>query len=214
MWWRKQPRRCQQRDLRFAVLADNTLHRAWTLSGTARLRPLRHVVVQLKILLFLQSQSALVLSSPTTPPILFRSNRRKHSPALGDRRECHRRRISSDGGPASGTRYNGSLRISDGNSPGAASGLHILTCRIVSHCPRQCFTGILLSIIFLYQEMAERIGREAGRRGFLPRVAALDEYELARLPEEPLVVFVVATTGDGECPDNMKVCRGLRMVLS
>ena len=32
---------------------------------------------------------------------------------------------------------------------------------------------------------------------------ALDDYPLARLPTEHLVIFVVATTGDGDPPDNM-----------
>jgi len=55
------------------------------------------------------------------------------------------------------------------------------------------------------QDVAERIGREAGRRGFSPHVCALDEYKIEKLPSEKLAVFVAATTGDGDAPDNMKV---------
>ena len=33
----------------------------------------------------------------------------------------------------------------------------------------------------------------------------MDEYEIDKLPAEGMAVFVAATTGDGEAPDNMKV---------
>ncbi|XP_041908363.1 NADPH-dependent diflavin oxidoreductase 1 isoform X7 [Corvus kubaryi] len=59
------------------------------------------------------------------------------------------------------------------------------------------------------QDTAERIGREAKRRHLRCRVEALDSCDVANLIHEPLVVFVCATTGQGDPPDNMKTlyCR-------
>ncbi|XP_072344212.1 NADPH-dependent diflavin oxidoreductase 1 isoform X1 [Scyliorhinus torazame] len=54
------------------------------------------------------------------------------------------------------------------------------------------------------QDVAERIGREGVRRHFKCRVVPLDSYAIADLIQEPLVVFVCSTTGQGEAPDNMK----------
>nr|XP_033817301.1 NADPH-dependent diflavin oxidoreductase 1 isoform X2 [Geotrypetes seraphini]XP_033817302.1 NADPH-dependent diflavin oxidoreductase 1 isoform X2 [Geotrypetes seraphini] len=54
------------------------------------------------------------------------------------------------------------------------------------------------------EDMAERIGREAKRRHFVCRIEALDNYCVANLIHEPLVVFVCSTTGQGDPPDNMK----------
>ncbi|KAG2430599.1 hypothetical protein HXX76_010117 [Chlamydomonas incerta] len=54
------------------------------------------------------------------------------------------------------------------------------------------------------QDVAERIGREARLRLFSPRVVAMDSYDVTCLPAEALVVFVTATTGQGEPPDNMR----------
>ncbi|KAJ8039423.1 NADPH-dependent diflavin oxidoreductase 1 [Holothuria leucospilota] len=54
------------------------------------------------------------------------------------------------------------------------------------------------------QDVAERIGREARRRHFSTRVMPLDSYEISTLIQESLVIFVVATTGQGDEPDNMK----------
>lgn len=39
------------------------------------------------------------------------------------------------------------------------------------------------------------MGREAKLRLFAPRVLSMDAYDVSRLPEERLVVFVVATAG-------------------
>ncbi|XP_075690961.1 NADPH-dependent diflavin oxidoreductase 1 [Rhinoderma darwinii] len=54
------------------------------------------------------------------------------------------------------------------------------------------------------EDMAERLGREARRRHFTCRVDSLDSYSIVNLVHEPLVIFVCATTGQGDPPDNMK----------
>ncbi|XP_045108842.1 NADPH-dependent diflavin oxidoreductase 1-like [Portunus trituberculatus] len=54
------------------------------------------------------------------------------------------------------------------------------------------------------QEVAERIGREALRHFFQPTVLAMDDCPLDRLMKERLTVFVAATTGQGDDPDNMR----------
>lgn len=54
------------------------------------------------------------------------------------------------------------------------------------------------------QDTAERIGRQAQRRRMRVRVEALDTYNVVKLISESLVVFVCATTGQGDPPDNMK----------
>uniref|UniRef100_A0A670YNY4 NADPH-dependent diflavin oxidoreductase 1 n=1 Tax=Pseudonaja textilis TaxID=8673 RepID=A0A670YNY4_PSETE len=54
------------------------------------------------------------------------------------------------------------------------------------------------------QDAAERVGREAKRCHFHCKVEALDDYQVANLIHEPLVIFVCATTGQGDPPDNMK----------
>ncbi|KAI9091819.1 hypothetical protein DFS34DRAFT_681162 [Phlyctochytrium arcticum] len=53
------------------------------------------------------------------------------------------------------------------------------------------------------QEVAERVAREGRRRLFRVRVAAMDEYDRVYLVEEPMVVFVCSTTGQGVEPANM-----------
>lgn len=53
------------------------------------------------------------------------------------------------------------------------------------------------------QDVAEQIGRKARRRHLSVRVQSLDTYDIARLVNEKLVIFVVATTGQGDAPDNM-----------
>ncbi|CAN8000134.1 unnamed protein product [Ixodes hexagonus] len=54
------------------------------------------------------------------------------------------------------------------------------------------------------QDVAERIGRYAKRYRFRVSVQAMDEYPITDLINEQLVLFVCATTGQGEEPDNMK----------
>jgi len=54
------------------------------------------------------------------------------------------------------------------------------------------------------QEVAERIQREAKRRHLRVKLSALDDYPIENLASEPMVIFVVSTTGQGDEPDNMK----------
>lgn len=54
------------------------------------------------------------------------------------------------------------------------------------------------------QDVAERVGRYARRYKFRVSVLAMDDYPKADLIKEQLVLFVCATTGQGEEPDNMK----------
>ncbi|XP_002732733.1 NADPH-dependent diflavin oxidoreductase 1 [Saccoglossus kowalevskii] len=68
------------------------------------------------------------------------------------------------------------------------------------------------SILVLYgsqtgtaQDVAERVGREAKRRHFSTRVVSMDEYIISELIQESIVIFVCATTGQGDEPDNMKM---------
>eukprot|EP00958_Prasinococcus_capsulatus_P017729 scaffold2022_cov387-Prasinococcus_capsulatus_cf.AAC.1 len=48
------------------------------------------------------------------------------------------------------------------------------------------------------------LGREATARHYRARVSSMDAYDATQLPSEGLVIFVASTTGQGECPDNMK----------
>nr|Q6NRG5.1 RecName: Full=NADPH-dependent diflavin oxidoreductase 1; AltName: Full=NADPH-dependent FMN and FAD-containing oxidoreductase [Xenopus laevis]AAH70785.1 Ndor1 protein [Xenopus laevis] len=54
------------------------------------------------------------------------------------------------------------------------------------------------------EDLAGRLSREAKRHHFNCRTEALDEYRVANLINEHLVIFVCATTGQGDPPDNMK----------
>nr|KAF7434072.1 hypothetical protein H0235_002263 [Vespula pensylvanica] len=54
------------------------------------------------------------------------------------------------------------------------------------------------------QDVAEQIWKSAKRKGLNSIVSALDDYDLANFDSERLMVFVVATTGQGDPPDNMK----------
>lgn len=54
-------------------------------------------------------------------------------------------------------------------------------------------------------DAAERIGREADRRGCPASVLPIDEFDPSSLPDQRTVVFVVSTTGQGDTPDPMKL---------
>ncbi|KAI9029394.1 hypothetical protein DFJ74DRAFT_658395 [Hyaloraphidium curvatum] len=54
------------------------------------------------------------------------------------------------------------------------------------------------------EDVAERVGAEARRRGLPARVASMDDYDVSKLPSERFAMFVCATTGQGEEPDSMK----------
>ncbi|XP_029300133.1 NADPH-dependent diflavin oxidoreductase 1 [Cottoperca gobio] len=67
------------------------------------------------------------------------------------------------------------------------------------------------SVLVLYgsqtgtaQDTAQRIARQAQRRQLQVQVLPLDNYNVANLISESLVVFVCATAGQGDPPDNMK----------
>ncbi|KAJ4842986.1 multidrug-resistance type transporter [Turnera subulata] len=53
-------------------------------------------------------------------------------------------------------------------------------------------------------DAAERIGREAERRGCPATLRSVDDFDAASLPQEDTVIFVVSTTGQGDLPDSMK----------
>ncbi|CAK7332257.1 unnamed protein product [Dovyalis caffra] len=53
-------------------------------------------------------------------------------------------------------------------------------------------------------DAAERIGREAERRGCTTSVCSIDDFDASSLPHEDTVIFVVSTTGQGDTPDSMK----------
>lgn len=54
------------------------------------------------------------------------------------------------------------------------------------------------------QDTAQRIVRQAQRRRLQVQAMALDDYNVANLISESVVVFVCSTTGQGDPPDNMK----------
>lgn len=54
------------------------------------------------------------------------------------------------------------------------------------------------------QNVAEQIWRESKTWGFSGPVLPMDEYPVEQLIEEKLAIFVVATTGNGDEPDNMR----------
>lgn len=54
------------------------------------------------------------------------------------------------------------------------------------------------------QDVAEQLWRTSKTYGFEGPVLAMNDYPVQNLIEETLVLFVVATTGDGDEPDNMR----------
>ncbi|XP_059045606.1 NADPH-dependent diflavin oxidoreductase 1 [Achroia grisella] len=57
---------------------------------------------------------------------------------------------------------------------------------------------------FTAQEIAERIWRSLKVLGFRGPVQAMDDYPISKLIHEKFAIFICATTGQGEEPDNMK----------
>ncbi|XP_013141954.1 PREDICTED: NADPH-dependent diflavin oxidoreductase 1 [Papilio polytes] len=57
---------------------------------------------------------------------------------------------------------------------------------------------------FTAQEIAERIWRKTKALGFKGPVLAMDDYSIPQLIHEKFAIFVSATTGQGDEPDNMK----------
>ncbi|KAM2587454.1 hypothetical protein TB1_044635 [Malus domestica] len=53
-------------------------------------------------------------------------------------------------------------------------------------------------------DVAERVGREAERRGCTVHLLSLEQYDARCLAQEGTVIFVVSTTGQGDTPDPMK----------
>ncbi|KAK2659648.1 hypothetical protein Ddye_006181 [Dipteronia dyeriana] len=53
-------------------------------------------------------------------------------------------------------------------------------------------------------DAAERIDREAERRGCPVVIRSMDDYDVKCLPLEDTLIFVVSTTGQGDTPDSMK----------
>lgn len=54
------------------------------------------------------------------------------------------------------------------------------------------------------QDLAEQIWRESKRYHFIGTVMPMDNYDIQTLIHERFVVFVCATAGNGDEPDNMK----------
>ncbi|XP_013114598.2 NADPH-dependent diflavin oxidoreductase 1 [Stomoxys calcitrans] len=54
------------------------------------------------------------------------------------------------------------------------------------------------------QDVAEQLWRSSKSYGFEGPVLPMDDYPVHKLVEESLVLFVVATTGDGDEPENMR----------
>ncbi|KYN01720.1 NADPH-dependent diflavin oxidoreductase 1 [Cyphomyrmex costatus] len=54
------------------------------------------------------------------------------------------------------------------------------------------------------QDVAEQIWKSAKRKGLRSTVSSLDDYDVQNLSSEQLIIFVVATTGQGDPPANMK----------
>eukprot|EP00730_Choanoeca_flexa_P003674 TRINITY_DN11472_c0_g1_i4.p1 TRINITY_DN11472_c0_g1~~TRINITY_DN11472_c0_g1_i4.p1 ORF type:complete len:570 (+),score=97.62 TRINITY_DN11472_c0_g1_i4:45-1754(+) len=54
------------------------------------------------------------------------------------------------------------------------------------------------------EDVAESVGRVLTRHYVSNRVVAMDEYNIQGLVQQPTVLFVCSTTGQGETPDNMR----------
>ncbi|KAK6039719.1 flavodoxin [Cooperia oncophora] len=69
----------------------------------------------------------------------------------------------------------------------------------------------MCSLLVLYgsetgtaEDVAEGIWKEARLLDVPARLFGMDQYDIENLPNEKVVVFVVATTGQGEIPPNMR----------
>ncbi|CAK9811444.1 NADPH-dependent diflavin oxidoreductase 1 [Anthophora plagiata] len=54
------------------------------------------------------------------------------------------------------------------------------------------------------QDVAEQIWKSAKRKGLKSTVSAMNDYNIQNLDTEKIIVFVVATTGQGDPPNNMR----------
>src|SRR5688572_10551916 len=54
------------------------------------------------------------------------------------------------------------------------------------------------------ENLAKRIAKEAGKRGFAPTIHDLAKYPTAQLASEKSLLIITSTYGDGEPPDNAK----------
>ncbi|HLP78777.1 MAG TPA: flavodoxin domain-containing protein, partial [Candidatus Paceibacterota bacterium] len=54
------------------------------------------------------------------------------------------------------------------------------------------------------ENLARRIAKEAGKRGFAPTIHEMSRYPAAQLASEQRLLIVTSTYGDGEPPDNAK----------
>ncbi|XP_036141862.1 NADPH-dependent diflavin oxidoreductase 1-like [Monomorium pharaonis] len=54
------------------------------------------------------------------------------------------------------------------------------------------------------QDVAEQIWKSAKRKGLQSTVSSLDDYNIQNFSSEQLIIFVVATTGQGDPPANMR----------
>ena len=54
------------------------------------------------------------------------------------------------------------------------------------------------------QDISEQIWRESKKFYFKGSVMAMDDYDVRKLIDEKVCVFVCSTTGQGDEPDNMK----------
>ncbi len=52
------------------------------------------------------------------------------------------------------------------------------------------------------KQAAEEMGRESVRKGYKPCNMSADAFPIFQLPTQKLVVFIIATTGEGECPSS------------
>ena len=69
----------------------------------------------------------------------------------------------------------------------------------------------MANIIILYgtetgtaKSAAEHIAKEAALRKLHPKVIAFDDYDIRQLPNQKLVIFVIANTGNADATATMK----------